>query len=212
MGKHSSNPTLEKVYAAVTDDDRREAYNEWAEDYDKDVTEFGIQLPYVGACVFAQHVKMGTQPVLDAACGTGMHSLPLKMMGYGGFHGIDISEGMLSIARERNIYDSLQRMVLGQELDFPDDQFPVTYTIGALAPGNAPPESLDEFIRVTKPGGLIIWSTHAHENERARPFHDKRHELSRDGLWELKFETDPFVSMPKGDSIIKHAVYVYGVK
>lgn len=211
MAKHSSNPTLEKVYAAQTDEDRRNAYNEWAKNYDKDVTEFGIQLPYVGACVFAKHVDFGTKPVLDAACGTGMHSLPLKMMGYDGFYGIDISEGMLAIARERNIYDNLQHMVLGKPLDFPNNHFPVTYAIGALAPGNAPPESLDEFVRVTKQGGLIIWSTHGHLNERTKPFHDKRRDLVAEGLWKLEFETEPFVSMPKGDSVIRHAVYVYRV-
>ncbi len=208
---HSSNKTLEKVYAARTDKDRREAYNDWAKNYDKDVTEFGIQLPYVGACVFAKHVDIGTGPILDAACGTGMHSLPLKMMGYGGFNGIDISDGMLAIAAERKIYENLQRMVLGKPLDFPDNYFPVTYAIGALAPGNAPPESLDEFIRVTKSGGLIIWSTHGHINERTQPFHDKRHALTRAGLWSIEFETEPFVSMPTGDSEIMHAVYVYRV-
>lgn len=211
MAKHSSNPTLEKVYAARTDDDRRAAYNEWAKTYDKDVTEFGIQLPYVGACVFAQHVKQGTKPVLDAACGTGMHTMPLKMMGYSGFHGIDISDGMLAIAADRDIYESLVRMILGKPLDFPDNQFPVTYAIGALAPGNAPPESLDEFVRVTQPGGLIIWSTHGHINDRTQPYHDKRHQLSQAGAWDLEFETQPFVSMPGADSVIKHAVYVYRV-
>lgn len=212
MAKHSSNPILEKVYAAQTDEDRREAYNEWAKDYDKDVTEFGIQLPYVGACVFAKYVEIGTKPVLDAACGTGMHSMPLKMMGYDGFHGIDISDGMLAIAKERNVYDSLQRMVLGRPLEFADNFFPVTYAIGALAPGNAPPESLDEFVRVTKPGGLVIWSTHAHINERTQPFHDKRNQLHSQKAWDLEFETDPFMSMPTGDSVIRHAVYVYRVR
>lgn len=212
QGQHSSNPILEKVYAAQTDEDRREAYNAWAKDYDKDVTEFGIQLPYVGACVFAKHVEMGTKPILDAACGTGMHSMPLKMMGYDGFNGIDISDGMLAIAKERNVYDSLQRMVLGKPLDFANDHFPVTYAIGALAPGNAPPESLDEFVRVTKPGGLVIWSTHAHINERTQPFHDKRKQLSAQSVWHLEFETEPFMSMPTGDSVIRHAVYVYRVR
>ena len=212
MSQHSTNPILEKVYAAQSDADRREAYNEWAKDYDKDVTEFGIQLPYVGACVFAKHVDIGTKPVLDAACGKGMHYMPLKMMGYDGFHGIDISEGMLAIAKERNIYDSLQQMVLGKPLDFPDSHFSVTYAIGALAPGNAPPDSLNEFVRVTKAGGLVIWSTHGHMNERTQPFHDLRHDITAQGAWTLEFETEPFVSMPKGDSVIKHAVYVYRVR
>ena len=208
---HSTNIKLEKVYSAQSDEDRRAAYNEWAESYDKDVTEFGIQLPYVGACVFAKHVDIGTTPILDAACGTGMHSLPLIMMGYSGFYGIDISDGMLAIANERKIYQKLQRMTLGSRLDFLDNHFEVTYAIGGLAPGNAPPQSLDEFIRVTRQGGLIIWSTHGHINKRTQPFHDKRYELAEDGLWNLVFETEPFVSMPSGDSEIKHAVYVYRV-
>lgn len=211
MAAHSTNPTLEKVYAASTDAERREAYDEWAKSYDKDVTEFGIQLPYVGAAVFARHVETGAGPILDAACGTGMHTLPLKMMGYSGFHGIDISDGMLAIARERNIYDSLQQMVLGQPLAFEDDHFAVTYAIGALAPGNAPPESLNEFVRVTKPGGLVIWSTHARINERTQGFHDCRYALTEAGRWTLEFETEPFVSIPSGDAAITHFVFVYRV-
>lgn len=211
MKAYSSNKTLEKVYAAETDNERREAYNEWAETYDKDVTEFGIQLPYVGACVFAKYVDMKSGPILDAACGTGMHTLPLKMMGYSGFHGIDISEGMLAIARERNIYDSLARMVLGQSLDFPDDHFETAYIIGALAPGNAPAESLDELLRVVKPGGQIILSAHVQNNERTKPYHDKNRQLVEAGALESVYVTEPFVSMPNGDAAIQHVVRVYKV-
>jgi len=208
---HSSNEKLEKVYAAQTDRERRSAYNNWASDYDKDVSAFGIQLPYVGASVFARHVDMNTGPILDAGCGTGMHTLPLTLMGYGNFHGIDLSDGMLAIAEARNIYDSLAQMALGSPLDFSDDHFAVTYCIGCLAPGNGPPNALDEFLRVTQKGGLIIWSTHAHINERTQLFHDYRHKLTEENKWSLVFETKPFMSMPDGDATIKHAIYVYRV-
>lgn len=208
---HSSNEILEKVYAASSDDERRKAYNDWAGDYDKDVSQFGIQLPYVGACVFSRFVDLEAGPILDAGCGTGMHTLPLSLMGYAGFHGIDLSDGMLAIAKQRNIYDDLQRMALGGELDFDTDAFAVTYSIGCLAPGNAPPHSLDEFVRVTRPGGLVIWSTHAHLNERTRPYHEYRNKLTILGKWGLEYETDPFISMPDGDPAIQHAVYVYRV-
>lgn len=208
---HSSNPKLEKVYAAQTDAQRRDAYDEWAASYDADVSGFGIQLPYVGAAVFARFIKPGSGPILDAACGTGMHTLPLKLMGYDGFHGIDISDGMLAIARQRQIYESLRLMTLGEPLDFPDDHFAATYAIGALAPGNAPPSSNDEFLRVTKPGGLIIYSTHVQDNERTRPYHLSRNAFSKAGRWALEFETPPFVSMPGGDAAIRHAIYVYRV-
>jgi ubiquinone/menaquinone biosynthesis C-methylase UbiE len=208
---HSDNPILEKVYAARTNADRREAYNAWAKDYDRDVSAFGIRLPYVGATVFSRFVDIGTGPILDAGCGTGMHTIPLALMGYGPFNGIDISDEMLALADKLEIYASLQRMALGEPLIFDTDHFAITYAIGVLAPGNAPPHSLDEFIRVTKPGGLVIWSTHAHENERTRPFHDHRHSLSEQGKWSIEFETKPFISMPGGDPDIKHAIYVYRV-
>jgi ubiquinone/menaquinone biosynthesis C-methylase UbiE len=209
---YSKNEILEKVYAARSNVERREAYNDWASNYDQDVSTFGIQLPYVGASVFSRHVEIGQGKILDAGCGTGMHSLPLKLMGYSNFHGIDLSEGMLSIARSRGIYESLQQMALGEKLDFEDNAFDVTYSIGCLAPGNAPPHSLDEFLRVTKSGGVIIWSTHAHTNAQTQLFHDFRHSLTQAKKWILEFETTPFVSMPQGDSKIKHAIYVYRVK
>lgn len=208
---YSRNEKLEKVYAARTDTERQTAYDNWSSDYDRDVSSFGIQLPYVGATVFARWVGLGTAPVLDAGCGTGMHTLPLCLMGYKGFHGIDLSEGMLVIAKERQIYDSLTVMALGQTLDFPDDHFEVTYSIGCLAPGNAPPKSLDEFIRVTKQGGLVIWSTHVNQSEQTKPYHDYRENLTEKGLWTLEFETGPFMSMPNGDSAIRHNIYVYKI-
>jgi len=208
---HSDNPLLAKVYAADTPDAQRSAYNDWAGSYDADVTAFGIRLPYVGAAVFARHVDIGSGPILDAGCGTGMHTAPLALMGYGPFTGIDISDGMLEIAKSRDIYDSLSRMALGGRLEFPDDHFAHSYCIGTLAPGHAPPQSLDDLIRVTCSGGFIIFSTHAHDSEAIAPFHVKRQALADKNLWEFVFATDPFISMPGGDSAIKHAVYVYRV-
>jgi SAM-dependent methyltransferase len=206
---HSDNPILDRVYAAESDEERRAAYDEWAATYDRDVTAFGIRLPYVAACVFARFVEPGSGPILDAGCGTAMHTLPLALMGYQPFHGIDISEGMLAVSGELGIYESLQRMALGRELDLPGDHFAVSYAIGVLAPGHAPPESLDEIIRVTRRGGLVIFSTHADETDDSRPFHEHRQRLTEGGLWQPEFRTEPFVSLPRGDARVRHAVYVY---
>lgn len=208
---HSENPLLAKVYAADTPAAQRSAYDDWAASYDADVTAFGIRLPYVGATVFACHVDLNGGPFLDAGCGTGMHTAPLALMGYGPFTGIDISEGMLAIAAERDIYELLFPMALGGTLDFHDDQFSAVYCIGALAPGHAPPSSFDDLIRVTRTSGRIVFSVHAHDSSHSVAFHDKRKALEAAGLWQKIYQTDPFVSMPGGDSTIKHAVYVYEV-
>lgn len=207
---YSKNRILERVYSAQTDDQRRAAYDAWASDYDRDVLSFGIRLPFVAAAVFAKNVDTTAKPILDAACGTGMHTEPLRLAGYNGFIGVDISDAMLALAAQKNIYDQLLRMPLDR-LDYDDNHFAHAYCIGALAPGHASAESLDELQRVTAPGGLVIFSTHAHENERTEIYHHRRRELEENGLWRLTDETEPFVSMPGGDEAIKHAIYVYRI-
>ena len=207
----TKNEILEKVYKARSAEDKRQAYNNWAVSYDADVKDFGIQLPYVGAAIFSQFVPLSQTPILDAGCGTAMHTIPLKLAGYEGFHGIDISDGMLEIAGSHGVYDGLQRMTLGEPLDFATDLFAATYCIGAMGPGHAPPECLEEFIRVTCSGGEIVFSTHSTESELALPYHDCRANLSEQGLWKQVYETSAFISMPKGDSKIKHVIYVYEV-
>ena len=209
MGQ-SDNPILEKVYAARDNNERRDAYNAWSNEYDRDVLSFGIRLPFVAAAMFAANVSKETAPVLDAGCGTGMHTEPLILAGYSKFIGVDLSDGMLAIAKEKNIYDDLQLMAI-DHLEFPDNQFAVSYCIGALAPGHAPPESLAELARVTKPNGLVIFSTHAHESKETRAFHNTRNLMAERNVWSLVDETMPFISMPGGDPNIKHAVYVYKV-
>ena len=207
---HSDNPILQKVYAARTDEERQSAYNDWSNDYDRDVLSFGIRLPFVGAAMFARHVDKQSSPTLDAACGTGMQTEPLALAGYSGFTGIDISDGMLALAAEKKIHDQLLQMPL-DSLQFVDGHFATSYCIGALAPGHGPVESLDEMCRVTKTGGLVIFSTHAHESTATGPYHARRREMEAQGQWQLIDETKPFVSMPGGDAAIKHAIYVYRV-
>ncbi len=207
----TKNEILEKVYKARSDEEKRAAYDNWANSYDADVKGFGIQLPYVGASIFSQFVPLDTVPILDAGCGTAMHTIPLRLAGFNEFHGIDISDRMLEIAANHEVYNSLQRMVLGEELEFETNFFAATYCIGAMGPGHAPPECLNEFVRVTQSGGQIVFSTHSTESELAIPYHDLRTSLSGDGLWRKIYETPPFVSMPKGDAKIKHVIYVYEV-
>lgn len=208
---HSNNPALEKVYSAQSDHERQSAYNEWADDYDRDVLSFGIRLPFTAAAIFARHIKKDSSPILDAACGTGMQTEPLVLAGYRGFIGTDISDGMLKLATKKNLYEQLHEMPL-DKLQFEDGHFANAYCIGALAPGHGPVDSINELQRVTKPGGLVIFSTHAHESEATAPYHARRRTLEEQHQWRLIDQTEPFVSMPRGDSKIKHAIYVYLVE
>ena len=208
---YSDNKKLQKVYAATNDAERKGAYDNWASDYDKDVSQFGIRLPFVAAVMIARHVDAARGPFLDAACGTGMHIEPLALAGYQGITGVDISNGMLAEAKRKNIYENLHQMSLTKRLGFPDNSFEASFCIGALAPGHVPPEAMDELIRVTKSQGYVIVSMHAQNAEEAQLYHVHRTKLSGGNAWKLVDATEPFISMPHGDQSIQHAVYVYRV-
>jgi len=209
---NEKNPKLARVYSAANDAERRAAYNSWANEYDADVLSFGIRLPFVGAATFARFVSVGAAPVLDAACGTGMQTESLALAGFGPFHGIDISDGMLEVAESKNIYTSLQQMTLGKPLDFEDAVFPVTYCVGALTPGHAPASSFDELIRVTKIGGKLIFSLRVDSGDEQQKYIDALAQHVENKKITREFSSQPFVSMPGGDADILHQLFVYEVR
>ncbi len=47
---------------------------------------------------------------------------------------------------------------MGEPLDFPTNSFDAVSGVGVLSPGQVPSSAFDEMIRVTKPGGYIIFT------------------------------------------------------
>lgn len=202
---------LEKVYSARTDTEREAAYDAWANSYDRDVLSFGYRIPAVVAAVFARFVDIDTRPILDAGCGTGLQTEALALAGYGPFIGIDLSSEMLAVAKRKGLYESLHKMALGDGLDFDVDSFPATLCIGAITPGHAGPASFADLIRVTQPGGLVIFSLRTDPGQLPE-FPEAVEEHVRRGEWKHRFSTDGFPSLPTGEPDVAHAVYVYEVQ
>lgn len=210
MMPNTDSEILDKVYSAQTDAEREAAYDAWANRYDEDVLSFGYRIPAVAAAVFARFVDPETGPILDAGCGTGLQTEALVLAGYGPFTGIDLSSEMLAIAERKRLYASLQKMALGSGLDFDEDSFPATLCIGAITPGHAGPESFADLIRVTRPGGLVIFSLRVDADQLpAFPEAVAAHE--KQGDWKRRFKTDGFPSLPTGEPGVEHAVFVYEV-
>jgi len=61
----------------------------------------------------------------------------------------------------------LARMVLGETLEFETDAFDAVTCVGVLTFGHAPASSLDEFVRVTKPGGHVTFTVRPDVRSRA---------------------------------------------
>lgn len=206
----SDDDILHRVYSAGTRDESEEAYDTWANKYDADVFRFGYRIPAVAAAVFGRFVDVDSNPILDAACGTGLQTEPLVLAGYGPFIGFDLSNEMLAIARRKNLYESLHKMALGDGLDFDADSFPVTYCIGAISPGHAGPDAFKDLIRVTEPGGKVIFSLRVDAGQQPA-YADAVIDHERERDWKRVFATDGFRSLPAGEPDVAHAVYVYEV-
>ncbi|ESR25277.1 class I SAM-dependent DNA methyltransferase [Lutibaculum baratangense] len=186
---------LDRVYHSSDRDALAKTYDEWAADYDAHLQGFGYRNTALTVGLVCRHVAADAGEVLDAACGTGLIGEDLHTLGYDGLVGIDLSEGMIETSRARGVYTELSRMMLGERLGFADGRFAATIAIGVLTIGHAPPSSLDELLRVTKRGGLLIFSLPQPAYEEGG-FKEKMAELDAAGAWQHVESTRPYRVLP----------------
>ena len=186
-------------------------YDNWAEDYERRILSYGYSTPAVTAWFFGRYVRPEDGPVLDAGAGSGMMGQVLAPHGYRELVGIDVSQNMLELARRKGVYGDLRQMELGGPLDFPIDAFSAVVSTGVFAAGHAPPESFEELIRVTRPGGHVIFSvrTDVYEEEG---FKDKQEALEGEGRWRLVEASEPFSHLRFEDPDLKVQVFAYQVR
>jgi len=156
VNKHSQ--MLQRVYAAKTDAELASAYSDWAGQYDRDLLQEGYILPFFVPAFVARYLKSGDGPILDAGVGTGLTGPYLQALGYTGLSGMDMSDEMLAMARGRGCYSDLKNAKLGETLPWPDDHFAAFISAGVFTTGHAPASSLDELVRITRPGGFAIFN------------------------------------------------------
>ena len=204
------NNSVQWVYNAHDREELEKRYDAWAADYDRDLNEsFGYIGPRLGAEYFAKHVSRDAH-VLDAGAGTGLVGIELSKLGYTRIDGIDMSQGMLDVAWAKGVYGELRQMVLGERLEYPDDHFDAVVSVGVLTLGHAPASSLDELVRVVKPGGHVVFSLRPDIYEQ-KGFKEKQSELETSGLWKLVEVSEQVKIMPKGEPEVSHQVWVYQV-
>ena len=149
---------LERVYHAGDAAGLAATYDRWAATYDSDMLSVGYANTAVAAGLVGRHVRDRDCATLEAGVGTGLLGEMLSIMGYRRLVGIDMSEGMLAKARARNVYADLRNRVLGEPLDFDDATFAAIVSFGVFTPGHAPPSTFDELVRITRPGGHLIFT------------------------------------------------------
>lgn len=182
---------LGNVYGAKTPEDARRIYDDWSQSYDADNLKKGFRLPSLGAAMLARHLGPSEGPILDAACGTGLVGETLAVLGYGAITGCDLSGQMAEAAKRTGAYGAIEVANMAESLPFPDDSFAAFTCIGAFGPGHAPPASLNELARVTRPGGIGVFNLISATWEE-QGFPEVIDALKAAGRWEQVQVSAPF--------------------
>jgi predicted TPR repeat methyltransferase len=206
-----SSYDLQGSYKAKDGKEAGELYDRWAEDYERSVASWGYTTPAVAAGLLGRYVEPKDGTVLDAGAGTGITGEILALLGYQDLVGIDVSRKMLELARSKGAYKDLRHMELGGQLDLPSDAFAAVVATGVFAAGHAPPESFDELIRATKPGGYMIFSVRT-DVYLDGGFKEKQDTLEREERWQFLEVTDPFAHLRFEDPDLKIQVFAYQVR
>jgi SAM-dependent methyltransferase len=198
------------TFNSTDNESLRNIYENWASTYDEEYAASGYRLSALTPGFLTRYVSPTDQPILDAGCGTGLTGDNLHILGYGNIVGIDLSKGMLEMARELCVYSHLAQMTLGERLDFPSNYFAGVISTGVFTEGHAPSSSFDEMIRVTSPDGYVVFNVRDDIYED-QGFRGKQDALEDQGLWRLVEKSDRFRPFTIKEPNIIARIFVYQV-
>ncbi|XP_063595604.1 uncharacterized protein LOC134772498 isoform X2 [Penaeus indicus] len=140
--------------------DIMDAYTAWAQTYDTTLCSGRYNGPEMAAEEIAARVDEDHRHsirVLDVAAGTGKVGKELAKRGFTMIDALEPSEGMMHILEDTGVYSYKYMEFLGLgENSVPDDTYDVVVIVGGMGEGHIPVNGVDDLIRITKPGGLVI--------------------------------------------------------
>lgn len=169
---------LQSVFKSTNPEQCGTTYDEWAKTYDTDVRH--AEVDYVAPELTAQTVVAAggnlSGSILDAGCGTGLVGVALAQAGAKNIDGIDISQGMLDVARKSGKYNNLSVVNMTKAIGKQDGSYDVVTCCGTFTEAHvgAVP-ALQELVRVLKDDGFLVctvldtvWESMGFKDEVAR--------------------------------------------
>jgi SAM-dependent methyltransferase len=147
--------------------------------------------------------------ILDVGAGTGLLGVALTEHGFARLDGLDLSPAMLAVAKQKEIYDALVEARLGESLPYETATFDAVVSSGVLTTGHAPASSLDELVRITRPGGYVGFTLRSDETPPG--FDEAIARLTEAGRWELVEKGDELQAMPTSEPAVLVRVWVFRV-
>lgn len=190
-----------------------EYYNQWASDYDKNIRDFGYDAPEYTARLLKKNSKLeGT--ICDAGCGSGLTGQALNEAGFKSIIGFDLSTDFAKVAMEKKVYETVDIVNMHERpFKYEDNHFSNLICIGTLTYIEDVPTVLREFARITKPGGMVIFS-HRTDMIDDPEFQEKLKSIEIDNVWEKVFISAPEPYLPGNEDFsdkIKIVYYAYRI-
>jgi len=189
-------------------------YDDWAQKYEEDVRTWGYTMPEDCAKILKKYCpedRVKDFEVLDAGAGDGLSGKAITDLGFENVTGIDLSPELIKIAQENKIYKKAEVADLSKPLPYADGQFDAITVVGVMTYLEPDGCCLDEFCRVVKPGGLVIFT---HRTDKVDQWTDAHEKFISDGKWEKVEITDPLPYLPQNPEYadkIKVIIHVFRV-
>jgi predicted TPR repeat methyltransferase len=148
---------LQRARAITGSDDARSVYAQWAASYDRDVfSTLQVTGTNTIADLLCEHTAdIDSARILDAGCGTGAVAARLKAHGFGLIDGVDLSPEMLSIAKAKQLYQTLIEADLNQPLDLPHAPYTAIVSAGTFTTGHVGAAGFHNLFAHLEGGGLM---------------------------------------------------------
>ena len=183
------------IYKLKTTDEVMKYYDEWGnkDKYNKDMVDWNYTGPKETSEIFNKYEKNKDILIFDAGCGTGLVGIELNKYGFKNFHGADLSQTLLDSV-PNNLYQRLTKVDLNKTIDAKDNSYDAVMCVGTFTFGHVKPNALDEFVRITKSGGLICFTINEGIHEEYG-FDKKIISLNENNKWkELEFFKSDYIA------------------
>ena len=163
MAEEKAKDFLEKrawfswIFDSKNIEELKNKYDSWANTYDADLKEDWSFMPARIAQMLSQLLPNQNCTILDAGAGTGLVGEALAQQGYTTLTAVDLSDKMLAIAKEKQVYKSLHQCNLEDSCGFSNSaNFDAIIAAGVFTHVHAGKASLNNLFSLLKEEGFFI--------------------------------------------------------
>ena len=147
------------LHTLKTTNQVRDFYNDWGSEkkYDQDMLDWNYTGPKEVVDTFKVYAKDKDMLIFDAGCGSCFVGKAHNDAGFYKLHGADLSQILLETIQP-SLYRRLYQVDLNEPIKIPDNTYDAVTCVGTFTYGHVKAEALDEFVRITKDGGLLCFT------------------------------------------------------